>query len=82
VLHALNHLYDVLNGVGGWDQTLALLVFAGLNLAALWQVVRYRNRSSASIEKAVPSAWTQTNTVAGPAPRRGHTQSSAGMTTE
>jgi hypothetical protein len=49
LLHALNHVYDALRGTGTWDQTLALLVFAILTLAALVQVVR-DNRSSSTAE--------------------------------
>jgi hypothetical protein len=38
-IHALNHVLDTSRGLGGWDQTLALLVLAALTVAALWQVV-------------------------------------------
>ena len=59
LFYALNHIYDALRGTGGWDQTLALLVYAGLTLAALWQVERYGNRLSATVEDAMPSTgWT------------------------
>jgi hypothetical protein len=60
LFHALNHVYDTLRGTGGRDQTLALLVYAGLTLATLWQLVRYGIRSSATVEGAMPShQWTQ-----------------------
>jgi len=54
LLHALNHVYDSVRGTGGWDQTLALLLFAGLTLAALWQLVR--DRSSTTVESQTPAA--------------------------
>jgi hypothetical protein len=56
LLHALNHIYDGLRGTGGWDQTLALLIFAILTLAALWQVVRSENRQSAAVANAATAA--------------------------
>ena len=42
IMHALNHAVDAARGLGGWDQTLALAVLAGLTLAALWQAIAAR----------------------------------------